>query len=325
MATYKNCRVTHIVYGILFLFLLLPAKIVFGIEILTMGDSITVGLPYYTEGGGRTNGTYQYEFKKRMNENGVSGNVYNWGVSGEMTTEGVNRISSVLNSRSANYILIMEGVNDVKGGISSNATKTNIAIMIEKSIARGVTPIVGTITPNSRPGGFDDLTRNVFNPAIIDVANSKGVKVADQYAALRPGWTSKPLHYGDDLHPNRAGYAIIGNTWYRTMFTVPEVSTGSAESIGATSAVVNGYVDPNGSSTRAYFQYGISNEYGSISEENNILAQNNGNIQMLLTGLEQFTIYHYRIAATNSGGTVYGEDRTFQTVGTLPWLQILLE
>jgi lysophospholipase L1-like esterase len=308
------------------MFSLLSGKQVFGLEILTMGDSITVGIPYYTEGDGRTNGTYQYELKKRMNENGVSGNVYNWGEGGEMTTDGVNRISYVLNSRSANYILIMEGVNDVKGGVSSNTTATNIAIMIDKSIGRGVTPIVGTITPNSRPGGFDDLTRNVSNPKIISVADSRGVKVADQYGALRPGWTSIPLHYGDDLHPNRAGYAIMGNTWFRTLFPLPEVSTGTAESISATSAIVNGYVDPNGSSTQVYFQYGKSEQYEANSEVSIIPAQDNGNnIKIPLTGLEQFTLYYYRIAATNSGGTVYGEDRTFRTVGTFPWLQLLLE
>ncbi|MGH2880849.1 MAG: hypothetical protein ACRDK4_14735, partial [Solirubrobacteraceae bacterium] len=39
-----------------------------------------------------------------------------------------------------------------------------------------------------------------------------------------------------------------------------------------------------------------------------------------LTGLESSTFYHYRITATNSGGTSYGLDKTFSTALRPKWL-----
>ncbi|MEA3232885.1 MAG: GDSL-type esterase/lipase family protein [Thermodesulfobacteriota bacterium] len=305
------------------LLLLFIPGFVFGLEVLTMGDSITAGSPYNLHGDGNRVGPYQGDLERILHNNGLPSNVYNWGKSGEMTPDGVNRISNVLSSRSADLILIMEGTNDVTNGISSNTTAANIGIMIDKSISRRVTPIVGTITPNSRPGGFDAVIRDHFNPKIVSKADSRGVKVADQYWALRPRWNT--LQY-NDLHPNLAGYQIIAETWYGTIFPLPEATSGAAEHIRATAAVVKGIVYPNGSVTKTYFEYGTSTHYTFNSEQATIDAQEESvDVSITLTGLEPFTTYHYRIVATNLGGTAYGDDRTFGTCGALPWLFILLE
>ena len=121
-----------------------------GFEILTFGDSITKGWPYvaYNQHGTQRGG-YQQKLAAYLGDAGYPSSVYNWGVGGESTPEGVNRIASVLASRFADYILIMEGANDVLNGISENATRTNIGIMIDRSRQRNVIPIVGNITPNT--------------------------------------------------------------------------------------------------------------------------------------------------------------------------------
>lgn len=318
----RDCISIRITCGMLLLSLFIPG-FVFGLEVLTMGDSITAGSPYNLHGDGKRVGPYQGDLEKIFHNNGLPSNVYNWGKSGEMTPDGVNRISSVLSSRSADLILIMEGANDVTHGISSSTTATNIGIMIDKSISRGVTPIVGTITPNSRPGGFDTVIRNHFNPKIVSQAANRGVKVADQYGALRPRWAT--LKY-NDLHPNLAGYQIIAETWHRTIFPLPAATSGAAEQIGATAAVIKGVVYPNGSITKTYFEYGTSTNYTFSSEKHTIDAQEESfDVSITLTDLKPSTTYHYRIVAINLGGTVYGDDRTFMTNGPLPWLFILLE
>lgn len=314
----------RMICGVLLLVLFIPG-FVFGLEILTMGDSITVGMPYFISGKGKSNGAYQNELEVILRNNGVPSNVYNWGEGGEYTTEGVGRITEVLRSRSADLILIMEGANDVKGGVSAQTVQTNIRIMIIKSLQHGVTPIVGTITPNTRETRFDLWTRDVFNPRIISVAASMGVRLADQYEALRPGWESIPLNY-DKLHPNYSGYQVIAETWHSTIFPLPDATSGAAEQIRATAAVVKGIVYPNGSITKTYFEYGTSTNYTFSSEQDTIDAQEESfDVSITLTGLKPFTTYHYRIVATNLGGTAYGDDRTFRTYGALPWLLILLE
>jgi lysophospholipase L1-like esterase len=185
----------------------------FALEILTMGDSITKGWPYvvYNQYGTRR-GMYQPELERLLGTANIPSRVYNWGVGGEMTYEGVNRITTVLGSRAADYILIMEGANDVLNGTSSTTTQINIGIMVDKSLQRGVTPIVGTITPNTTKGSlYDNKITNDYNPKLVSMASQKSVLIADQYGALRPEWAQLN---NDQLHPNIAGYKMVARTWY---------------------------------------------------------------------------------------------------------------
>ena len=190
----------------------------FALEILTMGDSITKGWPYvvYDQYGTRR-GVYQPDLEQLLSDYGVPSHVYNWGVGGETTPEGVNRITTVLKSRPANFILIMEGTNDVRNGISSSTTRTNIGIMIDKSLSWSVVPIMATIPPNSEPTHpiFEDRIAYDYNPKLLSLAQEKKVRLADQYKALRPEW---PILNSDNIHPNLEGYKRVAQTWFGAIY-----------------------------------------------------------------------------------------------------------
>ena len=194
------------------------------LEILTMGDSITKGWPYvaYNQYGTRR-GAYQPDLEQLLSDYGVPSYVYNWGVGGETTPEGVNRITTVLKSRSANFILIMEGTNDVRNGISSSTTRTNIGIMIDKSLSWSVVPIMATIPPNSEPTHpiFEDRIAHDYNPKLLSLAQEKEVRLADQYNALRPEW---PILNKDNIHPNLEGYKRVAKTWFGAIYPTTPVS-----------------------------------------------------------------------------------------------------
>jgi hypothetical protein len=99
----------------------------------------------------------------------------------------------------------------------------------------------------------------------------------------------------------------------------PAVVTGSATSIKQTSAVLNGTVNPNGSSSTYYFQWGLTTGYGV-----NGPAHSAGSgvkpvaVHETAGTLIPGTTYHYRLVATNQGGTTVGSDRTFTTAGHPP-------
>ncbi|MEJ2684772.1 MAG: fibronectin type III domain-containing protein [Candidatus Sulfobium sp.] len=99
--------------------------------------------------------------------------------------------------------------------------------------------------------------------------------------------------------------------------TAPTVTTGSATNITATSATLNGTVNPNGTSTTAYFQYGMT-----VSYDNSTPFQSVGNgtsnlsVSDILAGLSPNYTYHYRIVASSSAGTSYGSDMTFTTTSS---------
>lgn len=201
-------------WAILLLCLALPLP-AFGYSILAIGDSITVGYPYTypaKSGNGQRFGSYESYLESLLSQAGYPSAVYNWGVGGETTFGGVGRINAVLNSRHADFILIMEGANDLYSGISSNTTSINIGIMIDRALSKRVNPIIGTITPNSMTSGYDARISDNYNPKIISKALNKNVKIADQYTALRSQWNR--LHSGDGLHPNMTGYHKMANTWH---------------------------------------------------------------------------------------------------------------
>ncbi len=91
------------------------------------------------------------------------------------------------------------------------------------------------------------------------------------------------------------------------------IQTQAATSILATAATLNGSINPNGSATTAYFQYGTTSGYGNTTNSGNF-GVNSQNIATTITGLIPNTEYHYRIVAQNSGGTAYGNDLFFTTV-----------
>jgi hypothetical protein len=109
-----------------------------------------------------------------------------------------------------------------------------------------------------------------------------------------------------------------------TTSTVPSVRTLAAQGVTATSATLAGAVNPDGLLTSYYFQYGGTSAYGHQTPTAEAGA---GTIEAkrttLVSGLEPGRTYHYRIVATNNGGTpqiAYGQDETFTTPATPPVL-----
>jgi hypothetical protein len=95
----------------------------------------------------------------------------------------------------------------------------------------------------------------------------------------------------------------------------PTVTTGTATKVASTLATINGTVNPNGSATTYYFEYGPTPSYGNtvpISPQSAGGGAINVNVSADISG--KFTptnTYHYRIVATNKSGTSHGEDKSF--------------
>jgi hypothetical protein len=84
------------------------------------------------------------------------------------------------------------------------------------------------------------------------------------------------------------------------------------------SATLNGSLNPHGSETSYYFQYGTTTAY---SLHTNIPGAGAGtqstHVAIAVSGLAPLTKYHYRLVAVNGAGPAFGADRTF-TTGKVP-------
>jgi hypothetical protein len=97
---------------------------------------------------------------------------------------------------------------------------------------------------------------------------------------------------------------------------VPSVETGGASGVGVGVATLSGTVDPHGWDSSYAFQYGTSTAYGSswptVLVDMGAL-QGPQPVLVSIPNLLPGTTYHYRLVASNGGGTVYGADMTFTT------------
>jgi len=96
--------------------------------------------------------------------------------------------------------------------------------------------------------------------------------------------------------------------------TTPKVNTTGPREVSYGSAVLTGSVNPNGSNTSYYFQYGVTKAYGSQTA---IADAGSGtkavSVRLPITGLQPITVYHYRLVAVNSSGATIGDDEKLLT------------
>ena len=108
------------------------------------------------------------------------------------------------------------------------------------------------------------------------------------------------------------GFCVLSGT--ATAAAAPSATTGAVTSVTSTTATVSGTVNPNGTSTSWYFEYGTSTSYGSKTPAANVgsgtVAQD---VSANISGLTPATTYHYRFVAMSSAGTTDGLDGLLTT------------
>jgi plastocyanin len=198
------------------------------------------------------------------------------------------------------------------------------------------TPLTGPPTVTTNPAAFiasfNARLKGSLNPHWLastfhfeyGTTTSYGLATAPQTQA---GDTSRPVsaninslaahtvyHYRI-VASNSAGTTFGNDTTFTTlpMTGFPVVTTNPATNVTASSARLNGTLDPHGLSTTVYFQYGTTTSYGSRTPNQIKTGNNYQNVFAGISGLTPNTTYHFRIVATNTVGTRYGTDRTFTT------------
>ena len=166
--------------------------------IVCFGDSVTAGYkatPYPTN-------------LQNMYGSSAGTQVVNAGKGGENTYSGVSRLGGVLTEYSPNYVVIMEGANDVMIGISPETTVFNLNNMLEQTLAAGAKPILSTITPNISKSGYQPEN---YNPGIINLAQNGNTSLVDTYANVVSDWSNLNV---DGIHPNENGSVQIAQGFY---------------------------------------------------------------------------------------------------------------
>jgi len=176
-------------------------------------------------------------------------------------------------------------------------------------------------------GGFGDTTNGGgyilnnggrYNPSTDSWTATSTTNVPDRRSGNTAVWSgTNMIVWGGGLDQNGNDFNTGGRYCAQgapTPTPTPAVTTNPATNVASFSATLNGSLNPNGSTTTVYFQYGLTTSYGS----NTAMQSQTGNtvraISANISGLSASTTYHFRIVAHNAGGTAYGSDRTFTTL-----------
>jgi phosphodiesterase/alkaline phosphatase D-like protein len=111
-------------------------------------------------------------------------------------------------------------------------------------------------------------------------------------------------------------YTFETNTATPPKIAPTTVRTSSATDISRTTAILNGQVNPNGTATNYWYEYGVNSDFGYATQ---FLATNSGitfmSVPTSISGLEPLTKYYFRLNAQNQFGTVNGAVFNFTSVG----------
>jgi len=181
-------------------------------------------------------------------------------------------------------------------------------------IGNSVATVSGTVSPNAGEAAvayFEyGTTTSYGNVTPTTTVNADGTVVTQDLTGLAP---DTEYHYR--LVATNSGGASFGeDRTFRTTVNSPTVATQPATGVNATTATLNGTVNPNGGATTARFEYGTTESYGNLTDPIAIPAGNSAvPVSAVLNNLTPNTTYHFRVVASNAGGTSTGADLTFFT------------
>jgi len=193
----------------------------------------------------------------------------------------------------------------------------------------------GTVTAVATlPTGITPSASNVgtLNGWSVAVSGQTVTATRSDSLAQGSGYTSLPLAVTvtsgastggltNSVTVSGGGEVYTGNDTATDIITVvvPPVNSLAANSITTSGATLNGSVNPGGTDTTVYFQYGTSTAYASQTSPSDIGSGSSAvPFSANLSGLTSGTTYHYRLVKTANGVTTVYADQTFTPSTAVP-------
>lgn len=183
----------------------------------------------------------------------------------------------------------------------------------------------GTINPGNVPTAYHFLygLTSAYGsiapiPDLYTPIDDADHAVSQDITGLTAGTT---YHYA--LVASSAGGTVTGpdQTFTTPPIPAPAVSTGAASAITVGAATLSGAIDAQQWSTVYHFEYGTTTSYGSDWPTVDVSLgglSNSQPVSVYVENLQPATTYHYRLVATNGGGTTYGPDMALTTAAYPP-------
>jgi hypothetical protein len=243
---------------------------------------------------------------------------------------------------SQGYLYVTDAFNHVVDIFGPRQARPTITYKAETNPAATSVTLNATVDPNGTPDvnscHFDYVANADYNS---DNANPYGSGPSHGTATCVPDPSGGNFTSPTDVHVDLSSLTaetkyhyrvvvgnsdgnVIGPDRTYTPHKVIALSTGSATSITADGATLNGSFVGNGTATHYYFDWGLTANYGHQTAPPPGDSAGSPGVGVAtpvssgITDLKPATIYHYRVAAVNGSGTSLGDDRVFKTAAVAP-------
>ena len=140
------------------------------------------------------------------------------GISGQIT-------DSAISNNHPGIVLLMIGTNDINGNIDTANAPTRLGNLMDEIIkdAPNALLVVASIIPSKTDGTNNNFrTYNAAIPGLVDTRAKAGKHIifVDNYAAISQNTDYKTALMNDNLHPNAAGYVVLGQSFYNAISSV---------------------------------------------------------------------------------------------------------
>jgi acyl-CoA thioesterase-1 len=171
-------------------------------RIVALGDSLTAGL------GLPVGQSYPALLQQRLNNEGLTYEVVNAGVSGDTSAGGLSRLDWALDG-DVRVLIVALGGNDGLRGLPAEQLKRNLAQIIERARARGVDVVLAGMEAPPNYGRQYIVAFHQVYPALARQYHLAFVPFLLQGVA-----GESALNQPDGIHPTAQGARIIAdNVW----------------------------------------------------------------------------------------------------------------
>src|SRR5204862_6469885 len=158
--------------------------------------------------------------------------------------------------------------------------------------------------------------------ASVPCASLPGSGTSAVAVSARPqGLSANTTYHFRIVASNAGGTGAGADRTLTTLPSAPSVETSAATALSPTAATLNASVNPNGGAVSdCRFEYGTSVFYGASVPCAALPGSGSRAVAVAaaVEGLAPNTTYHFRIVASNAGGTSTGADQTLTTLPTPP-------
>jgi phosphodiesterase/alkaline phosphatase D-like protein len=226
------------------------------------------------------------------------------------------------------YRIVAVGSGGTSRGVDGTFKTLPAQPAVVAAPASSITQTTATLNGSVNPNGsevskceFDYGTTVAYGKTATCVPSPGTGEAAVAVSAPLSGLTANTTYHYRIVATNSGGSSQTQDGTFKTLPAQPAVVAAPASSITQTTATLNGSVNPNGGEvSKCEFEYGPTTEYGETVDCATLPGSGESpvTVSAAITGLTANITYHYRIVATNSGGSGQTQDGTFKTLPAQP-------